>query len=732
MKRDKILSGLVACLLSVGIAMGGVGCMVTGLQLPLESLESIALVCAITAALCYACTFVRHGELLLLCAAALIGGYLWREGTLALHLEALVYRISYIYDAGYGWGTIRWSDAVLTNVPMDMAVGLIACVCTAVICLNLCVRSIALLSVTVGFLPLATCMVVTDSVPDAKWLFLLLSGQLLLMVTNTVRYKDRAAGVRLTALLLIPAILAMSLVFHTAPALGQQGPLSSAQNAILSWIYSLPFVTQGPNGDLIISGGTASPDDTDLTTVGPYLRQFYPVMDVSSDYTGVLYLRGTAYDTYDGKSWVASSSANIWPGTGGRKEIGQITVTTREALPLRYFPYYPAGDLWKNDFGKGYMKNPDGLTKYSFQVTELDEQYYLDMYPDPPEGLPDDWFYSFSTGGYFSSSALGKCLELSESTKKAALTYLQGQDFSSLLPSEKAQLICSIVSQSAIYSLSTPRMPADEADFALWFLQDSNTGYCIHFATAATVLLRAIGVPARYVTGYATQVYAGQTTTVNASRAHAWVEYFDKATSCWRPIDPTPAEEGSTNPGTVPSSPAPTEPPDVTETPTEPPDVTEAPTKPTGVTEPSTKPTDATVPVQTDPPDTPAPDIQSNEQTGIPPLLIWIGGIVAALAALLFGQYRLRRYLRKKQQRTGRANARALAMWREAVRYCCILKAEPPEALLTLAEKAKFSQHTLTGQELGEFTVWLQQAKTALHKKSPIIRIFWMLVLAVE
>ena len=45
-------------------------------------------------------------------------------------------------------------------------------------------------------------------------------------------------------------------------------------------------------------------------------------------------------------------------------------------------------------------------------------------------------------------------------------------------------------------------MDLDSEDFAIWFLTEADTGYCIHFATAAVVLLRAAGIPARYVDGY--------------------------------------------------------------------------------------------------------------------------------------------------------------------------------------------------------------------------------------
>ena len=75
------------------------------------------------------------------------------------------------------------------------------------------------------------------------------------------------------------------------------------------------------------------------------------------------------------------------------------------------------------------------------------------------------------------------------------------------------------------------------------FVFDKRRGYCEYFASAAALLLRLMGVPARYVTGFsvrAASLEAGHY-VVRMSDAHAWVEaYIDGA---WREIDPTPPGE---------------------------------------------------------------------------------------------------------------------------------------------------------------------------------------------
>ena len=74
------------------------------------------------------------------------------------------------------------------------------------------------------------------------------------------------------------------------------------------------------------------------------------------------------------------------------------------------------------------------------------------------------------------------------------------------------------------------------------FLFDHRLGYCEHFSSAFTVLMRAAGVPARVVTGY-TGGYRnplGDYWFVRRSDAHAWVEVWLPQRG-WVRVDPTAA-----------------------------------------------------------------------------------------------------------------------------------------------------------------------------------------------
>ena len=87
------------------------------------------------------------------------------------------------------------------------------------------------------------------------------------------------------------------------------------------------------------------------------------------------------------------------------------------------------------------------------------------------------------------------------------------------------------------YTLSPPLLGRDSVDA---FLFDTKLGYCEHFASAFVVLMRALDVPARVVTGY----QGGEVNpvdgfvTVRQADAHAWAEVW-LAGRGWTRVDPT-------------------------------------------------------------------------------------------------------------------------------------------------------------------------------------------------
>ena len=100
------------------------------------------------------------------------------------------------------------------------------------------------------------------------------------------------------------------------------------------------------------------------------------------------------------------------------------------------------------------------------------------------------------------------------------------------------------------YRLDSPVPDADE-DAVDDFLFESHEGFCEHFASAEAVLLRAVGVPTRMVTGFAGGSLEGTGRVLRGSDAHAWVQVH-LGDGRWMWSDPT-AGAPSPRTGTVPS-----------------------------------------------------------------------------------------------------------------------------------------------------------------------------------
>ena len=352
-------------------------------------------------------------------------------------------------------------------------------------------------------------------------------------------------------------------------------------------------------------------------------------------------------------------------------------------MNMIYLPYYPETEFLTG----GKISNSEDLTEYFYPVYGV-PAYWKDAYDGFDVSLGTvDVEVEAGIGDGLTSEEIQEQLMLQRFTTLPIETQQWAEDYMNQnLHIYKgsfqnyytiANKIADHVRASARYDKNTPRM--DGEDFARWFLEESDTGYCVHFATATAVLLRSVGIPARYVTGYMATCTPHEATTVTANRAHAWVEYFDPQVRSWIPLEATP--------------------PDFTE------DETEAPTE-TEPTEPSTDaPTEDATEAQTRPNHVPQPGNTNTPKLDLKPLwtvLKWAAGIACAWALVLI-QYRIRRNL----ARQGGPNTRALRKWQSVEILCRITRQTPPEELEELAQKAKFSQYTLTDAELQAFEDWL-------------------------
>ena len=107
-------------------------------------------------------------------------------------------------------------------------------------------------------------------------------------------------------------------------------------------------------------------------------------------------------------------------------------------------------------------------------------------------------------------------------------------------PEQTVQAVKDFFSANFSYSL-TQKQRYPRGKYLSKFLFETRQGHCEYFATATALLLRAAGIPSRYVVGYSIQEYSELENRyiARASHAHSWVEAF--VNGKWEIIDTTPS-----------------------------------------------------------------------------------------------------------------------------------------------------------------------------------------------
>lgn len=699
-KKDRFFTCLCAAMLSFLLSVSSIGCMVSAFSMDLTSLWLLGMICAVTAVIC-ACSYTWKLSLIPLCILAVSAGYLWKSGVFVNGLEALLFRLSKVYNAGYGWPIIRWSYRTADQMEKTLAPFLyVMGAGTAMFTAWVVARGhSALLALLPASLPVLSCFVVTDTMPKLVWILLFFTATLILMLSGLTRQDDAAHGAYLALAVSVPTLLAVTLLLYCIPQAGyHRQPLAQSLSTALFGETPIQHAWEEITGQNAAVGSSVDGSTVDLSRVGYRQNTKAEVLRLSSRYAGTVYLRGRALDGYSGIEWYDTKEdpSLSWPDRESLEPIGEVVITTRYAHRMLYLPYYVTSlDLEPVTRG---VENTKKMTMYSFACSVgPDSARLATLYPDAGTSA------STYVGDFHYSKI---CTRLPQATEAWAKPLAEKLTAGLESPYHKALAIARYVRQSATYDLETRRMSTSGNDFAQWFLEESDTGYCVHFATATTVLLKAAGIPARYVTGYMAQVEKSATTVVRAEDAHAWTEYWLPGFG-WTILESTPAALPDQDAGIRPEETFPGEETAAVQVPT-------------------------TLPEQTQPADqpqqTPSAPHKGPFEVLTLPLLAATAGLLSIAAA--FGQWRLRLRLQRKKRHRGTRNQQALAHWQEASRLSRWVGKHPGIRLYDLAQKARFSQHTLTEAELAVFDLHLDAARQQLRSRNIFLRIFYTLFLA--
>lgn len=656
MKR-KLPAFFEAVVLSALCAWGSVGCLISAFSLPVAVPNRVILVWLCWALLCGVLLLRRWGEAAVLTLAAVGAFWLWREGSFGSQLLSVLNTLAKAYDGGYGWGVPQ--ALRVSQREADLPVTVLGMLLIFAVSRAVCRRKGTLAAITLLLLPLIACLVVTDTVPEEVYVFALLACLCLLLLTEGVRREDGGQAGRLTAMAAVPVALALGLMLHFCPRDTFVNTTGELREKILASVMELPQKFQSQGLDWF--SGARKKETVELTALPAQLLLGVPVAEVTAEQSGPVYLRVQDYDTYTGTAWESSAGReDTLVGTG--EERGTVTVKTLNLQNSLLLPAFPEGQTFLTD---GVVENGENQREYTVTLRTASMG-----------ALPQEQW-----------------LQLPEATNRQAKALLQtlGADLSSV--EQTASAVAAYVRTSASYDRGSTAMPQEETDFALWFLEEADRGYCVHFATAAAVLLRSAGIPARYVTGYRTDTVAGETVKVTSDDAHAWVEYYNYRTWTWNILEATPGDDST------------------------PPAETTGETSGAVQTEPQTRPSTAPTASSTQTESTQQPQMLPEQNRTIP---LWLPLAVRALGAawaLVELQRLIRIRIRRHRQTEGDNNCRAVACCREIRLLTRLLKQPLPEDVMELTQKALFSQHQLTREELSVFTACQAACRRALRKE---------------
>lgn len=247
-----------------------------------------------------------------------------------------------------------------------------------------------------------------------------------------------------------------------------------------------------------------------------------------------IYIRGTAFDTFDGRYWEKSDYRRRV-----MKKVGRSFLSEKRLSGTGVHQEY-------------FMEPTDNRVLFAMVEPVSFEGPFVNLFIDSYETIETRKYFNDKLR-YRATSIIsplnGGDVPLTPNEEKVYLTLQKDLD-SRIKPlvdrltagAETDRVRAERIRDYLLDNLSYDLDPGDVGEDPLAdFLFVNRKGYCEHFATAMVIMLRSAGVRSRLVTGFLAGDYNeyGSFYTVRASDAHAWVEAYFEGTG-WATLDPTP------------------------------------------------------------------------------------------------------------------------------------------------------------------------------------------------
>lgn len=230
----------------------------------------------------------------------------------------------------------------------------------------------------------------------------------------------------------------------------------------------------------------------------------------------------------------------------------------------RYTPYYAMLDdsyrmASDSEACAPYDRWSTEFESYTFHAPNVDRKSFAAMYTDVK---PGEELYQLQQKSvdYYVGTALDEYLKVPEACLEPIQEFCVRNGIRKT-DNDAMQKVITALRDDYSYTVNPGRVPRNE-EYVNYFLNVNKKGYCVHFATSATLIFRYLGIPARYAEGYVVDwidmvrgeevdtdssewlwgVDTSQIKVIEASvpdaNGHAWVEVYHEGFG-WVPVEVT-------------------------------------------------------------------------------------------------------------------------------------------------------------------------------------------------
>lgn len=220
-------------------------------------------------------------------------------------------------------------------------------------------------------------------------------------------------------------------------------------------------------------------------------------------------------------------------------ELKQITSYTPETLTLMYEP--DGGHIQAHDGVYDVFRGDQVFKEPDYMYLRMSEYSTVSVIP-----VLDEAKLKAAKANY-SDDIRNNYLQLPKTVPLRVKQLAQEITQSSTNNYDKVKAVVKYLHDNGKYKYERIDVPVVQPghDFVDQFLFDDLRGYCDHFSTSMAVMLRSVGIPARWVKGFTSGKAAGRDANGNTimeirnKDTHSWVEvYFPEVG--WVPFEPTP------------------------------------------------------------------------------------------------------------------------------------------------------------------------------------------------